>query len=131
MQSQFTTAFIYQFGQQLPSLILFSIGIALSLYSRSKNPKKFLLTTISFSILLLISLANPIFSAWLITQYAEKDISVTQYAFRNELFSLMYIPFWLTAWIILFFAIFNQKCNLSEAATNQLDEQKSADQIEQ
>ena len=119
MQNQFITSFMFQLAPQLPGLILWIVGIAISLYSRQKNPKKFLLTTISFSIFFLIALANPIFSAWMTTQYTKGGFSASQMNYGYQILGLVSTPFWLAAWVILFVAIFNQKYNSVETNLNQ------------
>jgi len=122
MQSQFITALIFQLGSQLPSLVLYMAGIALSLYSRPKNPGKFLLTTISFLIFLLITLANSMLSVWIITQHAEGGFSNAQLSFGYQALGTVTELFRITAWIILFVAIFNHKYNSTEASPNQLNQ---------
>jgi hypothetical protein len=123
MQNQFLTIFFSQLGHYLPGLILDIVGISLSIFSHRKNPQKFLLTTISFSIFFLSSLASQFFYAWTTSQLFDHRLSVYQIGYSNQLFEFISTPIWLTAWVILLVVIFNQKNN---SADNNLE--KSANE---
>ena len=122
MQHTFITALMLQFGPQILSLTLFVVGIVLSFNYRSKNPEKFLLTTIAFPMFFFISFAGPIFAASLMTQYSEKKLSAEQYIYSSQLFDLVYMLIWLIPWAILFNVIFNQKYNSVKTTNTQLSE---------
>jgi hypothetical protein len=111
MQNPFLTILFSQLGHYLPGFILDIVGISISIVSYRKSPQKFLLTTISFSIFFLNSLANLIFYTWTTTKILDKTLSATQAGLNYQLSDCISTPIWLTAWVILFVVIFNKKYN--------------------
>jgi hypothetical protein len=103
---------ITKFMGLIPKLIIFAIGIIISVRYGSRNPKKYLLMTVSFSLLFFITLSGRVFSEWAILQYQETQYSTTIYLNRILIFGVIEMLIWLSAWIILFVAIFNPKNNL-------------------
>jgi hypothetical protein len=114
MQNPFLTIFFSQLGGYLPGFILNVVGISISIVSYRKNPKKFLLTTISFSIFFLNSLAGLIFYTWTTSKMFDKTLSATQASLNYQLSGCISTPIWLAAWVILFVVIFNKKYNSEE-----------------
>lgn len=115
MQNFEYISFIVLFLPQIPHLILWTTGIVFSLLFRRANPKKFLLTTISFSIFFLLSLANPFFYSWLGIQFNNDNLSTaTQLGYSNFIFGAISQIVWFIAWIILFVAIFSKQYNQIE-----------------
>lgn len=114
MPTAFLGTVIYQFSPQIPALILWLIGIGLSLYYWRKNPSKYLLTTISFSIHFLVGCINPLFATWMTMQLTENAISASQMSFGYQLFWCLSMPISVTASILLFIALFSPKHNTGD-----------------
>ncbi|WKZ39395.1 MAG: hypothetical protein QY328_14110 [Anaerolineales bacterium] len=112
MKNELLTSLVISISTQIPILLIWIAGISLSVYFRKRNPKKFLLTLTAFLVFLLDTIANSVFSAWIITNFitsGEPSPQMTQMAvgFISTLGSTL-------AWVVLFFAIFNPKFNSVE-----------------
>jgi len=92
------------FWLRVPYYLVYVLGVALSLYFYHKNPKKYLLTTISFSLFFLVNLLGQIFVITVNTQ---------------QIFTIVSNIMAIAAWIVLLIAIFIQPINSIEK-TNQI-----------
>jgi hypothetical protein len=112
MKNEFLTSLVISISTQIPTLLIWIAGISLSVYFRKRNPKKYLLTSMAFLVFLLDTLANSVFSAWIMTNFiatGEPSPQMTEIAVGFlSTFSLT------IAWVVLFFAIFNPKFNSVE-----------------
>jgi hypothetical protein len=112
LENEFVTSLIITVATQIPSLLIWVIGISLSVYFRQRNPKKSLLTTIAFMIFLLNTIGSSVFSTWIMMNFVatgEPLPGLSQMAF--SLLSTLSVTI---AWVILLFAIFSSKFNSVE-----------------
>jgi hypothetical protein len=97
------------------SLFIPLLGLLLSLYFRQRNPKKFHLTAISFTIFILGEILIPMLTTWLEINYAQQGVSLNQRATGYSVVNCASTFVYITAWIILLFAIFSHKFDTNNA----------------
>ncbi len=118
MENEFVTSLVIAIATQIPVLLIWVIGISLSLYFHHRNPKKFYLSLVAFLIFLLNTIANSVFSAWVTTSFVATgkpfpQMTLIAAGFLSTIGSTI-------GWVILFFAIFSPKFNSIEGNTSQL-----------
>ncbi len=110
--NEFVTSLAITIATKIYVLLIWIIGISLSLYFHRRNPKKFFLTSGAFLIFLLNTITDSIFAAWITTNFVvtgKPSPQMIQIAagFLSTISSTI-------AWVILFFAIFSPKFNSIE-----------------
>jgi len=101
-----------------PSWLLMSvsiIGLVLSLYFRKRNPKKFQLTSIAFSIILVGTILTAILSAWIDVNYVQAGVPASQTVLVYSSVTCISALVNVTSWIMLLIAIFSQKLNPADS----------------
>ncbi len=91
------------------------IGLALSLYLRKRNPKKFRLTSIAFAIILAGTILTAILSAWIDVNYVQAGVPASQTAMVYSSVTCISALVNVTSWIMLLIAIFSQKLNPADS----------------
>jgi hypothetical protein len=104
---------IYQFLYALPALAGQGVGIILSIVFRRRNPGKFRLTLISFSMSMANSLVSTFFSVWFLTSV---DLDITTRGAVMQGANICSSIVRLVSLTLLFLALFNPKYNPAEAA---------------
>lgn len=92
---------------QTPFIIIWIVGISLSIYFRKRDLKKFLLTSIAFGLFLLSAIIYPALLAWLTLNSNSTDLSVLKTS--QTVFYLFSSLISVIGWVLLLIAIFRSE----------------------
>lgn len=93
------------------ALLIPLIGLALSLYYRPRNRKKFQLTSVAFALLLIGTIFLAMLSSWLEINYNQQAVSAQQRAAGYSAVNCVSALVNLISWIILLYALFSSRFN--------------------
>jgi len=114
MGSTFWAYFKYFLPYQTPFLLLWVVGLILSIHFRQRNPKKFGFASIAFAVFLIGTIGGIVASSMFYEIIATSAKTVPEMTYRL----IYWIPYWVPiatnviAWVILLKAIFNRKMDL-------------------
>lgn len=107
-------SWIFQHLGEIPRLIIWVIGIALSINYWKQNPRKFLFILIACSLFLIQQLTGTFITDWWNSQAVNPSVNrLESYSTFHTTQTILSI-IWILAWGILFYAIFNPKINHAE-----------------
>jgi disulfide bond formation protein DsbB len=95
------------------SLFVSIVGLALSIYYRKLNPKKFRFTSIAFGLFLIGAIISGLLSAWIDIGSLQASASQSQTAMGYSAITCISSLFQIAAWVLLFIVIFSPKANES------------------
>ncbi len=97
------------------SLFVSVVGLALSIYYRKSNPKKFRFTSIAFGLFLIGAIISGLLSAWVDIGSMQAGAAQPQTAMGYSAITCISSLFQIAAWVLLFIVIFSPKANESAA----------------
>ena len=98
------------------SLFVSIVGLALSIYYRKSNPKKFRFTSIAFGLFLIGAIISGLLSAWVDIGSMQAGAAQSQTAMGYSAITCISSLFQIAAWVLLFIVMFSPKDN--ESASN-------------
>jgi hypothetical protein len=119
VSSEWTSSVLFWTLTELSEVHLFvsTLGLALSLYHRKRNPKRFQLTSIAFATLLVGAIATAAYGAWL-TVIFSASATFSQTAIAVFVYRCVSIASQLAAWILLFAALFSRRFDAAAGPSN-------------
>ena len=93
------------------SLFVSLVGLALSIYFRKSNPKKFRLISIAFTLFLIGTIFSGLLSAWVDIGLMQAGTSSSQNVLRASVLTCISSLFQIASWVVLFVVIFSPKIN--------------------